>query len=85
MASKRLTECWREAMAAKPSTWKLMGIACGPRELDPKIRTEGEWCAWARGPKGERTKGRGTGLLGPAAYGPGQVAAWGLVASRTIG
>ena len=38
-----------------------MGIACGPRELDPKIRTEGEWCAWARGPKGERLEGRGTG------------------------
>ena len=56
-----LTECWRDAMAAKPSTWKLMGVACGPRELDPKIRTEGEWCAWARGPKNERAEGRGTG------------------------
>ena len=38
-----------------------MGVVCGPRELDPKIRTAGEWCAWARGPKGERQVGRGTG------------------------
>jgi len=60
-ASKGLTECWRDAMAAKPSDWRLMGVVCGPREIDPKIRTEGEWCAWARGPDRERLEGRGTG------------------------
>ena len=61
MASKGLTECWRDAIAAKPSDWRLMGVVCGTRELDPKIRTAGEWCAWARGPEGERLEGRGTG------------------------
>ena len=45
MASKGLTECWRDAMAAKPSTWKLMGVACGPREADPKVHSAEEWCA----------------------------------------
>ena len=49
MASKGLTECWRDAMAAKPSTWRLMGVACGPREADPKVHSAEEWCAWARG------------------------------------
>ena len=38
MASKGLTDCWRDAMAAKPSTWRLMGVACGPREVDPNIQ-----------------------------------------------
>ncbi len=61
MASKGLTECWRGAMAAKPSDWRLMGVVCGPREVDPKIRSSEEWCAWARGPKGERLEGRGSG------------------------
>ena len=61
MASKGLTECWRDAMAAKPSTWKLMGVACGPREVDPKVRSAEEWCAWARGPDGERIEGPGSG------------------------
>ena len=61
VANKGLTECWRDAMAAKPSTWKLMGVACGPREVDPNIHSAGEWCAWARGPAGERLEGRGTG------------------------
>ena len=61
MASKGLTECWRDAMAAKPSTWKLMGVACGPREVDPNIHSAEEWCAWARGPDRERLEGRGTG------------------------
>ncbi len=61
MASKGLTEVWRDAEAAKPSDWRLMGVVRGPREIDPKIRTEGEWCAWARGPRGERLEGRGTG------------------------
>jgi hypothetical protein len=61
MAAKGLTECWREAMAAKPSTWKLMGVACGPREVDPNIHSPEEWCAWARGPKASGSKGRCTG------------------------
>jgi hypothetical protein len=26
MASKGLTECWRGAMAAKPSDWTLRGV-----------------------------------------------------------
>jgi hypothetical protein len=61
MASKGLTECWRGAIAAKLSDWRLMGVVCGPREVDPKIRSTEEWCAWARGPKGERLEGRGSG------------------------
>ena len=59
MASKGLTECWRDAMAAKPSNWQLKGVVCGPREIDPNIHSSEEWCAWARGPKGERIEGRG--------------------------
>ena len=35
--AKGLTECWREAEAAKPSTWKVRGLALGPREADPAI------------------------------------------------
>ena len=58
MASKGLTECWREAEAAKPSTWKVRGVALGPREADPAI--EGEtWVAWATGPKDKRLQGSG--------------------------
>lgn len=60
MASKGLTECWRNAYAAKPSTWRLMGVVCGPREVDPSIRSADEWCAWARGPDKERLEGRGS-------------------------
>ena len=52
---------WRDAMAAKPSTWRLMGVACGPREVDPNIHSAEEWCAWARGPNRERLEGRGSG------------------------
>ena len=44
MASRGLTECWREAMAARPSDWRLMGGACGPREVDPNIHRADEWC-----------------------------------------
>ena len=61
MASKGLTECWRDAMAAKPSTWRLLGVACGPREVDPKVHTPEEWCAWARRPGKGRLEGRGSG------------------------
>lgn len=45
MASKGLTECWRDAMAAMPSTSRLMGIVCGPREVEPTIHRAEEWCA----------------------------------------
>ena len=57
MATKGLTECWRDASAAKPSTWKLMGVACGPREADRRyaaptngarglgVRTVSDWRA----------------------------------------
>lgn len=55
------TGCWREAWAAKPSAWWLMGVVCGPREIDPKIHSAEEWCAWARGPNKERLEGRGKG------------------------
>ena len=65
MASKGLTHCWRDAMAAKPSKWKLMEVACGPREVDPKIHSAEEWCAlgsWAEpgtaGRPQERSRGR---------------------------
>ena len=61
MALKGLTECWRDAMAAKPSTGRLMGVACGPREVDPNIHSAEEWCAWAKGQNRVRIEGRGTG------------------------
>ena len=60
MAAKGLTELWRYAMAAKPSNWQIKGVVCGPREIDPAIRSTEEWCAWARGPDKERVEGRGT-------------------------
>jgi hypothetical protein len=37
MASQGLTECWRDAMAAKPFTWRLVRVACGPRKVTPAI------------------------------------------------
>jgi hypothetical protein len=40
---------------------KLMGVACGPREVDPNIHSAEEWCAWAQGPDMERLEGRGRG------------------------
>ena len=43
MASKGLAECWRDAMAAKPADWRLMGVACGPHEVDPKVHSADEW------------------------------------------
>ena len=58
MAAKGLTEAWREAHAAKPSTWRIMGVVSGPRVADPAIEGD-EWCAWARGPKDERADGYG--------------------------
>ena len=38
-------------MAAKPADWKFMAVACGWREVDPKVHSAEEWRAWARGPK----------------------------------
>ncbi len=58
MAGKGLTECWRGAMAAKPSTWAIRGVALGPREADPAIRGA-TWAAWATGPNGERLQAHG--------------------------
>ena len=37
-----------------------MGVACGPREVDPKVHSSEEWCAWARGPNKERLESRGS-------------------------
>ena len=53
------TQCWRDAMAPKPSDWTLRGVVNGPREVDPAVRLADEWCAWARGPNKERIEGRG--------------------------
>ena len=36
------------------------GRGVRPRQVDPNIHSAEEWCAWARGPKGERSEGRGT-------------------------
>ena len=58
MAGKGLTECWRGAMAAKPSDWTLRGVVCGLREVDPAIRSSA-WVAWAIGPIRERLQGEG--------------------------
>ena len=38
-----------------------MGVACGSREVDPKVNIAEEWCAKARGPNKERLEGRGSG------------------------
>lgn len=58
MASKGLTEAWRGAEAAKPSNWRIRGVVCGPREVDPQIHGTG-WVAWAVGPDGTRLQGTG--------------------------
>jgi len=47
-------------MAAKPADWRLMGVACGPREVDPNVHSGEEWCVWARGPNREPLEGRGS-------------------------
>jgi hypothetical protein len=53
-----LTQAWTRAEASKPHGWSLRGVALGPREVDPVIRSE-TWVAWARGPKGGRVEGQG--------------------------
>ena len=40
------------------SDWRLMGVVCGRRDVDPKINSTEEWCAWARSSDGERIDGR---------------------------
>ena len=42
-----LSKAWVEAEAARPDGWELLGVAKGPRELDPRIASA-EWVAWAR-------------------------------------
>lgn len=54
-----LTQAWNRAEAMKPLEWRIMGVVCGPRELDPVIRSE-NWVAWARGPNGAREQGSGS-------------------------
>jgi hypothetical protein len=53
-----LTESWIAAAAALPPEWRLMGVALGPREVDPQIASAA-WVAWARGSDGERAGGQG--------------------------
>lgn len=53
-----LTQAWTRAEASLPLEWSLRGVALGPREVDPAIRTA-KWVAWARGPNGERVEGDG--------------------------
>ena len=55
---KGMTQSWIAAMATLPPEWRLMGVVCGPREVDPQIHCD-SWVAWARGPNGERVEGRG--------------------------
>ena len=61
MASKGLTECWRDAMAAKPADWRLMGVACGPREVDPKSTAPMSGAPGREVRDKERLEGRGSG------------------------
>ena len=53
-----LTQAWTRAEASKPNGWTLRGVALGPREVDPVIRSS-TWVAWARKPNGERAEGEG--------------------------
>jgi hypothetical protein len=41
-----------------PTSWQIMGVVRGPREVDPTIRSA-SWTAWARGPAGDRVEGSG--------------------------
>jgi len=40
-----LSKAWVEAEAARPLGSELLGVAKGPREVDPRIASA-EWCAW---------------------------------------
>lgn len=46
-----LGRAWINAEAAKPHGYQLMGVARGPREVDPKIMGS-SWVAWARSESG---------------------------------
>jgi hypothetical protein len=63
MPKPGLTQSWIAAEATLPPEWHLMGVARGPREVDPQIRSE-SWVAWARGPKGQRADGQGESPTG---------------------
>jgi hypothetical protein len=60
---KGLTQSWTAAMATLPPEWRLMGVVCGPREVDPQIHSD-SWVAWARGPNGERVDGQADSAQG---------------------
>jgi hypothetical protein len=51
MASKDLSACWRGAMAAKPPSWRPMGVTCASTGLAPEHRSDG-WVAEACRPDG---------------------------------
>jgi hypothetical protein len=63
MPKPGLTQSWIAAEATLPPEWRLMGVARGPREVDPQIRSE-SWVAWARGPNGQRADGQGESPMG---------------------
>ena len=42
-----LSKAWVDAEASRPHGWELLGVAKGPREVDPRIASA-EWDA--RGP-----------------------------------
>jgi hypothetical protein len=56
-----LSKAWVEAEAARPHGWELLGVAKGPREVDPRIASD-EWCAWAR-PMTEQAEYRAYALV----------------------
>ncbi len=58
MASKGLTEAWRNAEAARPSDWSIRGVVLGPREVDRRI-SRPRWAAWVVAPNGERLQAEG--------------------------
>ena len=60
---KGMTQSWIAAQATLPPEWRLMGVVCGPREVDPQIHSD-SWVAWARGPKGERVDGQADSAQG---------------------
>jgi len=47
----------------KPLEWRIMGVVCGPREVDPMIRLATTWVAWARGPNAGLERGEGESAI----------------------
>jgi 3-deoxy-D-arabino-heptulosonate 7-phosphate (DAHP) synthase len=45
------------AFQVEPADWRLMGVVCGPCEVDPNIRSASEWCAWRVARTKERVEG----------------------------